>query len=52
MVDCQFAPLARAKVTAERSLFELRSDVLDLVLNTEIAYWNLAYTRANSLDLF
>ena len=41
------APLARAKVTAERSLFELRSDVLDLVLNTEIAYWNLAYTRAN-----
>ena len=41
------APLARAKVTAERSLFELRSEVLDLVLNTEIAYWNLAYTRAN-----
>jgi outer membrane protein TolC len=41
------APLVRAKVTAERSLFELRSDVLDLVLNTEIAYWNLVYTRAN-----
>ena len=41
------APLARAKVTAERSLFELRSEVLDLVLNTEIAYWNLAYTRAD-----
>ena len=41
------APLARAKVTAERSLFELRSEVLDLILNTEIAYWNLAYTRAN-----
>jgi outer membrane protein len=41
------APLARAKVTAERSLFELRSDVLDLVLDTEIAYWNLVYTRAN-----
>ena len=41
------APLARAKVTAERSLFELRSDVLDLVLNTEIAYWNLVYTRAD-----
>ena len=41
------APLARAKVTAERSLFELRSEVLDLILNTEIAYWNLAYTRAD-----
>jgi len=41
------APLARAKVTAERSIFELRSDVLDLVLDTEIAYWNLAYTRAD-----
>ena len=41
------APLARAKVTVERSLFELRSDVLDLVLNTEIAYWNLVYTRAD-----
>jgi len=41
------APLARAKVNAERSLFELRSDVLDLVLSTEIAYWNLAYTRAD-----
>ena len=41
------APLARAKVTADRSLFELRSDVLDLVLNTEIAYWNLVYTRAD-----
>ncbi|MGZ0706935.1 TolC family protein [Coraliomargarita sp. W4R53] len=41
------APLARAKVTAERSLFELRSDVLDLVLDTEIAYWNLAYARAD-----
>jgi outer membrane protein TolC len=41
------APLARAKVNAERSLFELRSEVLDLVLETEIAYWNLAFARAN-----
>lgn len=41
------APLARAKVNAERSLFELRSDVLDLVLDTELAYWNLAYARAD-----
>jgi outer membrane protein TolC len=39
------APLARAKVTAERSLFILRSDVLDLLLETELAYWNLAYAR-------
>lgn len=41
------APLARAKVNAQRSLFELRSDVLDLVLGTEIAYWNLAFARAD-----
>lgn len=41
------APLARAKVNAQRSLFELRSDVLDLVLETEIAYWNLAFARAD-----
>jgi outer membrane protein TolC len=41
------APLARAKVNAERSLYELRSDILDLILNTEIAYWNLAYARAD-----
>lgn len=41
------APLARAKVSAERSLFEWRSDLLDTILNTEIAYWNLAYRRAN-----
>lgn len=41
------APLARAKFTADRSMYELRSDVLDLVLDTEIAYWNLAYARAD-----
>jgi outer membrane protein TolC len=41
------APLARAKVSAERSLFVLRSDVLDLLLETELAYWNLAYARAD-----
>ena len=41
------APLARAKVNAQQSLFELRSDVLDLVLETEIAYWNLAFARAD-----
>jgi outer membrane protein TolC len=41
------APLARAKANAERSLFELRSEILDLILETEIAYWNLAYARAD-----
>ena len=41
------APLARAKVNADRSLFELRSDILDLVLQTEIAYWDLSYARAD-----
>ncbi|NBB79024.1 MAG: TolC family protein [Verrucomicrobia bacterium] len=41
------APLARAKANAQRSLFELRSDVLDLVLETEISYWNLAFARAD-----
>lgn len=41
------APLARARVQATRSLFSLRSDVLDVILNTETAYWNLAYARAS-----
>lgn len=41
------APLARAKVSAERSLFEWRSDLLDLILDTEVAYLNLAYRRAD-----
>jgi outer membrane protein TolC len=41
------APLARSKVTAERTMFELRSEILDLILETEIAYWNLSYARAD-----
>lgn len=41
------APLARAKVSADRSLFQLRSEILDLVAETEIAYWNLAFARAD-----
>lgn len=41
------APVARAKANAQRTLFELRSDILDLLLETEIAYWNLAYARAD-----
>ena len=46
--EVNLAPVARAKVNVERSLFKLRSDVLDLLLETEIAYWNLAYARADS----
>lgn len=41
------APLIRAKVSAERSLFTWRTNLLDLILDTEIAYWNLAYRRAD-----
>jgi len=41
------APLARARASADQSLFELRSDVLDLLLETEIAYWDLAFARAD-----
>ena len=40
------APLARARASAEQTLFELRSVVLDVLADTEIAYWNLAYARA------
>lgn len=40
------APLARARIEADQSVFELRSIILDLLANTEIAYWNLAYARA------
>lgn len=39
-------PLAQAKVSAEQSLFELRSNVLDVISETEIAYWNLAFSIA------
>jgi outer membrane protein TolC len=41
------APLARARIGAEISLFELRSDVLDLLQDTEAAYWDLAYAKAD-----
>jgi outer membrane protein TolC len=41
------APLARAKATASQSVFQLRSDVLDVMAETEIAYWNLAYAKAS-----
>ena len=40
------APLARARVAAAQSVFELRSDILDVISATEIGYWNLAYSRA------
>jgi outer membrane protein TolC len=41
------APLARARISAEISLYEFRSDVLDLLRETEAAYWDLAYARAD-----
>jgi outer membrane protein TolC len=40
------APLARAKGAADQSIFQLRSEVLDVISATEIAYWNLAYRQA------
>jgi len=51
------APLARARLTVDQSVFELRSNILDVIAETEIAYWNLAFTRAaaaligSSIDL-
>lgn len=44
--EINLAPLARARAEANRSLFELRSDVLDVLSAAEIAYWNLAHARA------
>lgn len=41
------APLARARLREGQSLFELRSDVLDVVVETELAYWNLAFALEN-----
>jgi outer membrane protein len=40
------APLARARAAADQSVFELRTEILDVISNTEIAYWNLAFTQA------
>jgi outer membrane protein TolC len=45
--EVNLAPLARARIGAEISLFELRTDVLDLLQNTEAAYWDLAYAQAD-----
>ncbi len=42
------APLARARITADQSVFELRSEILDVIAETEIAYWNLAFARADA----
>lgn len=41
------APLARARIGAEISLYELRADVLDLLQETETAYWDLAFAKAD-----
>jgi len=40
------APLARAKVNADQTLYQLRSNILDVITETEIAYWNIAFARA------
>lgn len=42
------APLARARLTLDQSIFELRSAILDVIAETEIAYWNLAFARADA----
>lgn len=42
------APIARARAAADQSIFQLRSDILDVITETEIAYWNLAYARATA----
>lgn len=41
------APLARARISAGISLYELRSNVLDLLQDTEAAYWDLAFVKAD-----
>jgi len=41
------APIARARAAADQSVFALRGTILDLLLRTEIAYWNLAFARAD-----
>lgn len=43
------APIARARVSRDISLFELRSDVLDLLRESELAYWDLAYAKADRM---
>jgi len=42
------APLARARLSLDQSIFELRSAILDVIAETEIAYWNLAAARADA----
>lgn len=44
--EVNLAPLARAQSRADQSLFELRSDALDVIADVEIAYWNLAFAKA------
>jgi outer membrane protein len=40
------APLARARAAADQSVFKMRTEILDVISNTEIAYWNVAYAQA------
>lgn len=44
--EVNLAPLARAQSRADQSLYELRSDALDVIADVEIAYWNLAFAKA------
>lgn len=39
------APIARARAGVRASRFAVRREVLDLIANAEIAYWNLAAAR-------
>lgn len=41
------APIARAALSAERSLFALKTEVLDVLAETELAYLELVRTRAS-----
>lgn len=45
------APVARARIGIRRSRLQVRREVLDLIAQVEIAYWNLAAARQRQ-DLF
>ncbi len=44
--EVNLAPIARARANAQQSEYALRSDILDVLVDTEIAYWNLSFARA------
>ncbi|MEM7791641.1 MAG: TolC family protein [Verrucomicrobiota bacterium] len=45
--EINLAPIARAKLETDQSIFELRSDILDVMLQTELAYWDVAFAIEN-----